>query len=65
MKTLKLVLKAILLYITMFTGIVIVAAIDSLYEQDCLFTAICILISLIYVCWLFIDEKDFNKILKG
>ena len=64
MKTIKLILKGILLYTTIIAVIFYICGIDSIYDNGYfLFTTI-IIASLIYICYYSITEEEFD-ILSG
>lgn len=64
MKTAKLVLKGILLWLTTLFTIIFITGIDSFVESSIPFTILYLLydISLIWVCYKIISEEEFNII---
>lgn len=65
MKTLKLIIKGILLYSTMLLTVLYIAGIDSIVDNGFFLIATAILASLIYICYKTISEKDANTLLLG
>lgn len=64
MKTMKLILKGILLYTTMIAAMLYVCGVDSIYDNGYFFPATGIVVLLIYICYKTITEEEAN-ILSG
>lgn len=64
MKTIKLILKGILLYTTMIAAMLYVCGVDSIYDNGYFFPATGIVALLIYICYKTITEEEFD-ILSG
>ena len=64
MKTMKLVLKGLLLYTTMVMAMFSICGVDSIYDQGYFFPATGIVALLMYVCYKTITEEEFD-ILSG
>lgn len=62
MKTIILIIKAILMYGTLIYWILLITGADSLMEQDILITSFAIGIALIFICKILITKDDFLKI---
>lgn len=58
MKTIKLILKGILLYTTMIAAMLYVCVVDSIYEDGYFFPATGIVALLIYICYKTITEEE-------
>lgn len=63
MNKIILILKGLLLYTTMLASVVCICGIDAIYDNNYLFSAMCIMALLYYLCYTFISEKDLYKIL--
>ena len=63
MKRFKLVLKGILLWVTLFTNIIFVSGVDSIYDAGYFIPAIIICVILCYACNRLISEKEYKKII--
>lgn len=58
MKTIKLILKGILLYTTIIVAMLYVCVVDSIYEDGYFLTATGIVALLIYICYKTITEEE-------
>lgn len=58
MKTIKLILKGILLYTTMILAILYICGVDSIYDNGYFFPATGIVALLIYICYKTITEEE-------
>lgn len=58
MKTIKLILKGILLYITIIAAMLYVCGVDSIYDNDYFLPATGIVALLIYICYKTITEEE-------
>ena len=64
MKTIKLILKGILLYTTIILAILYICGVDSIYDNGYFLLATGIVALLIYICYKTITEEEAN-ILSG
>lgn len=64
MKTIKLILKGILLYTTMILAMLYICGVDSIYDNGYFLPATGIVALLIYICYKTITEEEAN-ILSG
>lgn len=64
MKTIKLILKGILLYTTMILAMLYICGVDGIYDNGYFLPATGIVALLIYICYKIITEKEAN-ILSG
>lgn len=64
MKTIKLILKGILLYTTMILAILYICGVDSIYNNGYFLPATGIVALLIYICYKTITKEEAN-ILSG
>lgn len=62
MKTIKLILKGLLLYVTVFIFALFVSGIDSIVEQGYTLAWLLVLIVLILLCWVLISKEDYDII---
>lgn len=58
MKTIKLILKGILLYTTIITAILYICGVDSIYDNGYFLPATGIVALLIYICYKTITEEE-------
>lgn len=58
MKTIKLILKGILLYTTMIAAMLYVCGVDSIYDNGYFIPATGIVALLIYICYKTITEEE-------
>lgn len=58
MKTIKLILKGILLYTTMIAAMLYVCGVDSIYDNGYFLPATGIVALLIYICYKTITEEE-------
>lgn len=58
MKTMKLILKGILLYTTMIAAMLYVCGVDSIYDNGYFLPATGIVALLIYICYKTITEEE-------
>lgn len=58
MKTMKLILKGILLYTTMIAAMLYVGGVDSIYDNGYFLPATGIVALLIYICYKTITEEE-------
>lgn len=58
MKTVKLILKGLLFYTTLLLAVFTICGVDSLYDKDCFFPLIGIVIALLYTCRKVITLED-------
>lgn len=63
MKTIKLILKGILLYITMIAAMLYVCGVDSIYDNGYFLPATGIIALLIYICYKTITEEEADILL--
>lgn len=56
------ILKGILLYVTIFAVIMLVAGIDSICDAGWLTPYMMVCIALCYACYKLISEEEFNKL---
>lgn len=64
MKTIKLILKGILLYTTIIAAMLYICGVNSIYDNGYFLPAIGIVALLIYICYKTITEEEAN-ILSG
>lgn len=62
MEKFKLVVKAIVLWLTTFSALLFIAAIDSIYDAGYFTISLLTLIVLIVCCFMMISGEDFRKI---
>lgn len=60
MKTIKIILKGILLYTTIIAVIVFIGSIESLYDKGYIIPATAIIVALIYICYKNITEQEID-----
>ena len=58
MKTFKLIIKGMLLYITILVTIIFMMGIDSIYDNGYFFYGIMLVSALIFVCYKTINEEE-------
>ena len=58
MKTIKLILKGILLYTTIITAMLYICGVNSIYDNDYFLPATGIVALLIYICYKTITEEE-------
>ena len=62
MKTFKLIIKGMLLYITILVTIIFMMGIDSIYDNGYFFHSIMIVSALIFVCYKTINKKELEML---
>lgn len=58
MKTIKMVLKGMLLYITTLVTLIFMMGVDSIYDQRYFFYGIMLVATLIFVCYKTINKEE-------
>ena len=58
MKTLKMILKGMLLYITTLVTMIFMMGVDSIYDQGYFFYGIMLVAALIFVCYKTINKEE-------
>lgn len=64
MRTIKYILKGLLLIVTLFSWLLFICGADSLAENRLLLYALVTVCILTALCWVFISNRDLAKILK-
>lgn len=62
MKTIKLILKGILLYTTVIVIMLFICGVDSIYDAGLFHWSVGIILGLIYLCWVTLTEEDIDKL---
>lgn len=60
MKTLKLIFKGVLLWVTTFTVLIFILGVESIYEHGYYVHAILICAALCYTCYKVISKEEFD-----
>lgn len=60
MKTVKIILKGILLYTTIIAVIVFIGSIESLYDKGYIIPATIIIVALMYICYKTINKQEID-----
>ena len=68
MKTIKMIFKGMLLYITILVTMIFMMGVDSIYDQGYFFYGIMLVAALVFVCYKTINKEEleiltFNKYL--
>lgn len=68
MKTIKMIFKGMLLYITILVTMIFIMGVDSIYDQGYFFYGIMLVAALVFVCYKTINKEElevltFNKYL--
>lgn len=68
MKTIKMIFKGMLLYITILVTMIFIMDVDSIYDQGYFFYGIMLVAALVFVCYKTINKEElevltFNKYL--
>ena len=58
MRTFKLIIKGMLLYITILVTLIFMMGIDSIYDQGYFFHGLILVAALIFVCYKVINKKE-------
>lgn len=58
MKTIKMILKGMLLYITTLVTMIFMMGVDSIYDQGYFFCGIMLVAALIFVCYKTINKEE-------
>lgn len=58
MKTIKMILKGMLLYITTLVTMIFMMGVDSIYDQGYFFYGIMLVAALIFVCYKTINKEE-------
>ena len=62
MKTFKLIIKGMLLYITILVTIIFMMGIDSIYDQGYFFYGIMLIAVLIFMCYKTINKEELEML---
>lgn len=63
MRRVKLICKGVLLYVTIFTVLIFIGGIDSIYTEGYLIHSMITVAILIFLCYRYISEEEFKLLI--